>query len=95
VWCQTGGRLEDTKLIHGIIIDKGISHSQMDKEITDARIAILTCPFECPKPKTKYEVCELLFGVVMMWLRVIVVCVCVCVCVCMCVCVYVCVCVCV
>lgn len=27
----------------------------MPKNITDARIAILTCPFEAPKPKTKHN----------------------------------------
>lgn len=33
-----------------------MSHPQMDKEILDAKICILTCPFEPPKPKTKYNV---------------------------------------
>ena len=28
----------------------------MDKEISDAKICIFTCPFEPPKPKTKYNV---------------------------------------
>lgn len=32
----------------------------MDKTIENANIAILTCPFECPKPKTKYEVCSII-----------------------------------
>jgi T-complex protein 1 subunit epsilon len=27
----------------------------MLKEINDAKICILTCPFEPPKPKTKHE----------------------------------------
>jgi len=27
----------------------------MPKEIKDAKIAILTCPFEPPKPKTKHS----------------------------------------
>ncbi|KAH7821369.1 chaperonin containing TCP1, group II (cytosolic) [Monocercomonoides exilis] len=52
---KPGGRLEDTQLVHGIIIDKGISHPQMSKVIENAKIAILTCPFECPKPKTTYH----------------------------------------
>ena len=26
----------------------------MPKEITDAKVVILTCPFEPPKPKTKH-----------------------------------------
>jgi T-complex protein 1 subunit epsilon len=53
---KPGGSLEDTQLIEGILIDKDFSHPQMPKEVTDARIAILTCPFEAPKPKTKHNV---------------------------------------
>jgi len=47
--------LNDTSLIHGILIDKEMSHPQMPKEIKDAKICILTCPFEPPKPKTKHN----------------------------------------
>ena len=39
---KVGGTLEDTKLIHGIVLDKEISHHQMPKEIKDAKMAILT-----------------------------------------------------
>jgi T-complex protein 1 subunit epsilon len=28
----------------------------MQKEIKDARVVILTCPFEPPKPKTKHGI---------------------------------------
>merc|ERR1711988_1200460 len=52
---KVGGKLEDTCLAHGIVLDKDISHPQMDKVIQDAKIAILTCPFEPPKPKTKHK----------------------------------------
>ncbi|XP_072009090.1 T-complex protein 1 subunit epsilon isoform X1 [Engystomops pustulosus] len=52
---KVGGKLEDTKLIKGVIIDKDFSHPQMPKEVKDAKIAILTCPFEPPKPKTKHK----------------------------------------
>lgn len=52
---QSGGRLEDTSLVKGIVLDKDMSHPQMAKEISDARIAVLTCPFEPPKPKTKHK----------------------------------------
>lgn len=48
--------MEDTQLIEGILIDKDFSHPQMPKEVRDARIAILTCPFEAPKPKTKHNI---------------------------------------
>jgi len=50
---KEGGRLEDTVLVNGIIVDKGISHPQMPTQIKDAKICILSCPFEPPKPKTK------------------------------------------
>jgi T-complex protein 1 subunit epsilon len=53
---KVGARLEDTRLVHGIVLDKDISHPQMAKEIDDAKIAILSCPFEPPRPKTKYVV---------------------------------------
>lgn len=53
---KVGGRLEDTELVYGIVVDKDMSHPQMPKEIQNAKIAILTCPFEPPKPKTKHKV---------------------------------------
>merc|ERR1712166_94994 len=53
---KTGGHLEDTRLIHGVVIDKDMSHPQMPKEVRDAKMAILTCPFEPPKPKTKHKI---------------------------------------
>jgi len=49
---KVGGKLEDTCLVHGIVLDKDISHPQMPKTINNAKMAILTCPFEPPKPKT-------------------------------------------
>jgi len=52
---KVGGKLEDSQLIRGIIIDKDMSHPQMPKNIENARIAILTCPFEPPKPKTTHK----------------------------------------
>jgi T-complex protein 1 subunit epsilon len=52
---KVGGRLEETMLVKGVVIDKDFSHPQMPRQVTDARIAILTCPFEPPKPKTKHK----------------------------------------
>jgi len=52
---KVGGKLEDSSLIHGIIVDKDFSHPQMPKVVKDAKMAILTCPFEPPKPKTKHK----------------------------------------
>jgi len=52
---KVGGRLEETVLINGIVIDKDFSHPQMPKIVKDAKMAILTCAFEPPKPKTKHK----------------------------------------
>ena len=52
---KVGGELADTVLVHGVVVDKDMSHPQMPKEIVNAKIAILTCPFEPPKPKTKHS----------------------------------------
>eukprot|EP00747_Dinoflagellata_sp_TGD_P123375 gnl/TRDRNA2_/TRDRNA2_173807_c0_seq1.p1 gnl/TRDRNA2_/TRDRNA2_173807_c0~~gnl/TRDRNA2_/TRDRNA2_173807_c0_seq1.p1 ORF type:complete len:550 (+),score=-19.43 gnl/TRDRNA2_/TRDRNA2_173807_c0_seq1:209-1651(+) len=56
IFGKVGGKLEDTTLINGVIIDKDISHPQMKKSIQNPKIAILTCPFEPPKPKTKHNI---------------------------------------
>jgi len=52
---KVGGRLEDTRLVRGIVVDKDMSHPQMVKDIKDAKLCVLTCPFEPPKPKTKHK----------------------------------------
>lgn len=52
---KVGGSVEDSKLIKGVLLDKDFSHPQMPKEVRDCKIAILTCPFEPPKPKTKHK----------------------------------------
>lgn len=52
---KVGGSLEDSKLIKGVVLDKDFSHPQMPKRIEDVKLAILTCPFEPPKPKTKHK----------------------------------------
>ena len=52
---RVGGKLEETALIQGIVVDKDFAHPQMPKELKDVKMQILTCPFEPPKPKTKYR----------------------------------------
>ncbi|KAF6017116.1 CCT5 [Bugula neritina] len=52
---KVGGKLEDTMLIKGVLVDKDMSHPQMPKSVKDAKMAILTCAFEPPKPKTKHK----------------------------------------
>ncbi|KAF9036184.1 chaperonin Cpn60/TCP-1 family [Panaeolus papilionaceus] len=52
---KVGGSLADTKLIHGVLLDKDFSHPQMPRSVKDAKVAILTCAFEPPRPKTKHH----------------------------------------
>lgn len=52
---KEGGKLDDITLVHGVIVDKDFSHPQMPKELNNVNLAILTCPFEPPKPKTKHK----------------------------------------
>jgi T-complex protein 1 subunit epsilon len=52
---KLGGSLVDSKLVYGVVVDKDFSHPQMPREVKNAKIAILTCPFEPPKPKTKHQ----------------------------------------
>jgi len=55
VEAKVGGRMEDSMLVKGVIVDKEFSHPQMPKVLKDVKLAILTCPFEPPKPKTKHK----------------------------------------
>jgi T-complex protein 1 subunit epsilon len=52
---KVGGALGDTSLIRGVLVDKDFSHPQMPSVVRDAKLAILTCPFEPPRPKTKHK----------------------------------------
>jgi T-complex protein 1 subunit epsilon len=53
---KAGGAIEESHFIEGIVIDKDFSHAHMAKEIHTAKVVILTCPFEPPKPKTKHGI---------------------------------------
>merc|ERR1712071_744096 len=55
VEAKVGGKMEDSMLVKGVIVDKDFSHPQMPKQLKDVKLAILTCPFEPPKPKTKHK----------------------------------------
>lgn len=55
VTSKVGGSLADTSLIRGVLIDKDFSHPQMPSVVRNAKLAILTCPFEPPRPKTKHH----------------------------------------
>jgi T-complex protein 1 subunit epsilon len=52
---KIGGSLEDSLLVQGVIVDKDFSYPQTPSKVRDAKLAILTCAFEPPKPKTKYH----------------------------------------
>ena len=58
---KVGGRLEDTMLVKGIVVDKYFSHMLMPKTIENANLCILTTPFEPPRPKSKHKVGGCLF----------------------------------
>lgn len=50
---KVGKSLADTRLVKGLVIKKEFSHPQMKKSIKNARVALLSCPFELPKLKNK------------------------------------------
>lgn len=52
---KTGGSLSDTELVNGLVLDKEFSHPQMPTIVDNAKLCILTCPLEPPKPKTKHK----------------------------------------
>ncbi|PVU85113.1 hypothetical protein BB560_000915 [Smittium megazygosporum] len=52
---KVGGELADSSLIYGVVVDKEFAHPQSPKVVENAKIAILTCPFEPPRPKTKHK----------------------------------------
>eukprot|EP01132_Coremiostelium_polycephalum_P004309 gene4309-5394_t len=53
---KEGGSIEETNLINGIVLEKFFSHENMPKSIQNARILVLSCPLEVPKPKTNSEI---------------------------------------
>eukprot|EP00961_Rhodomonas_salina_P065546 881330-Rhodomonas_salina.3 len=55
-WMMTCSADTVTWQVYGIVLDKDISHPGMLKDIKDAKLCILTCPFEPPKPKTKHNI---------------------------------------
>jgi archaeal chaperonin len=46
---KPGGALRDTKLIQGIVLDKEVVHSGMPKRVENAKIALVSAPFEIEK----------------------------------------------
>jgi thermosome len=46
---KAGGSIRDTKLIHGVVLDKEVVHGGMPKRIESARIAVINSPLEIEK----------------------------------------------
>jgi chaperonin GroEL (HSP60 family) len=53
---KTGKSLLDTQLIHGIVLDKEVIHSDMPKRIEQAKITLLDCPLEIKKTEMDAEI---------------------------------------
>src|SRR3989440_1464400 len=51
-----GKKLEESELVNGIIIDKEVSHSQMPKSVTGAKIALLNAKLEIEKTETDAKI---------------------------------------
>ncbi len=52
VKCMVGERTENSKLIHGVILDKEIVHPAMPQKIVNAKVALLDCPLEIKNTET-------------------------------------------
>jgi thermosome len=46
---KAGGSINDTQIIHGMVLDKEVVHGEMPKRIENAKIALLNCPLEIEK----------------------------------------------
>jgi thermosome len=53
---KAGGSIDDSKLIHGVIIDKERAHPGMPKRVKDAKIALLDCALEVEKTETDAKI---------------------------------------
>lgn len=42
---KVGAKTEDTRLVHGIVLDKDFSHPQMPKELKDVKVRLVLCDF--------------------------------------------------
>lgn len=53
---KIGGNLSDTKLIDGIVLDKEIVHSEMPKNIKNAKILLVSSALEVKEPETEAKI---------------------------------------
>ena len=53
---KTGGSIKDTELINGLAIDKEKVHPRMPKSVSNAKIAIISSPFEIKKTEVEAKI---------------------------------------
>ena len=53
---KAGASIQDTQLIHGIILDKEVVHGAMPRRIDGAKIALVNCPLEIEKTEMSAEI---------------------------------------
>ena len=53
---KSGGSIENTSLIKGVVLDKEVVHSGMPTKIDKARIALVNCPLEVEKTEMSSEI---------------------------------------
>lgn len=53
---KIGGNLSETKLIDGIVLDKEIVHSEMPKNIKNAKILLVSSALEVKEPETEAKI---------------------------------------
>ena len=53
---KSGGSIEDTSLVKGVVLDKEVVHSGMPTKIDKARIALINCPLEVEKTEMSSEI---------------------------------------
>jgi len=53
---KVGGRIEDTTMVNGMIIDKERVHANMPKKVKDAKIALLSCAIELKDTEVDAEI---------------------------------------
>jgi chaperonin GroEL (HSP60 family) len=52
---KVGGRIEDTELVQGIVIDKEVLHSGMPTKVEDAKIALISISLDVKKTEMSAE----------------------------------------
>lgn len=53
---KVGGEIRDTDLVEGVVIDKQRVHSRMPKSVSNAKIALISVPFENKKTEMDAEI---------------------------------------